>query len=404
MDPLGPWAATGCIGIAVSGGADSLCLAVLAARWASARGIDTLGLIVDHGLRAASADEAVLTAQRLVTQGIDSRILTLSGLGPGSALAERARAARYSALTASCRNAGIVDLLVGHHAGDQAETVLMRRRAGSGPDGLAGMASLAETDDLRILRPLLALVPDRMRETLRALRLDWVEDPSNHDQRALRTRLRYELGDPVSQPGLALGLLQEAAAEGSRRMARDIEQAHLLAGSAMLRPEGFAVLPPRLVPARALAALIRTVAGASYPPMLERVAALIRNPRPATLAGARLMPAGKLGPGWLLLREAAQIGAAVEAVPGALWDGRFRLHAGAGLLPRGTRIGALGVAGAAERSRTGLPSAVLAVMPALQGPDGVAVDQPEDQAGRFRFEPTLPATLRPVFLGTVASR
>ncbi len=394
MEPLGPWAGTSRIAVAVSGGSDSLCLGVLAARWAAARGLGALGLIVDHGLRGASQQEAALTLRRLASQGIEGRILTLSGLLHGAALAERARTARYAALTSCCREAGILDLLLGHHAGDQAETVLMRRRAGSGPDGLAGMATLAETDDLRMLRPLLALAPERLRVTLRAVGLDWVDDPSNQDVRALRTRLRNELGDPAGRPGLAASLLHEAGQEGGRRMARDVEQAHQLAAAAMLRPEGFAVLSPALMPARALSALIRTVTGAHYPPMPASVAGLIRNPRPATVAGARLMPAGKLGPGWLLLREAAQVGAAVEAVPDALWDGRFRLRMQADELPAGLVVDALGADAADERTRTGLPSAVLTVMPTLRHADGRRVCEP----GRFGFAPTLPATQRPLFL------
>ena len=400
MQPLGPWAGTVRVALAVSGGPDSLCLALLAARWAAAEGIGTIGLIVDHGLRQASAHEAALTMRRLSSRGIPSRILALSGLQQGAALAERARTARYAALTSCCREDGIVDLLVGHHAGDQAETVLMRRRAGSGPDGLAGMATLVETDDLRMLRPLLALAPERLRLTLRASGLDWVEDPSNHDARALRTRLRHELGDPAGQPGLADSLLREAGAEGDRRMARDIEQAALLARGAMLRPEGFALLPPALLPARALSAMIRTVTGAAYPPMLESVAGLIRNPRPATVAGARLVPAGKLGPGWLLLREAAQVGPAVAATSGALWDNRFRLRMQAGEVPPHCLVDALGVDVAAERTRTGLPSAVLAVMPTLRHADGRRASGQH----RFDFEPALPATQQPLFPGSTAYR
>ena len=395
MEKLGPWAGTRRIAVAVSGGADSLCLSLLASRWAAPRGIIVLGLIVDHGLREASAREAAQTATRLSAHGILSRILTLTDLEPGTALAERARDARYAILTSCCRDAGIVDLLVGHHAGDQAETVLMRRRAQSGPDGLAGMATLTETDDLRLLRPLLTVAPGRLRDTLRSHGLDWVEDPSNQDVRALRTRLRHELGDPHGQPGLAAGLLAEAGQEGGRRMARDLEQARLLAGSAMLRPEGFALLPPDLVPVRSLAALIRTIGGAPYPPITDSVAALVRNPRPATLAGTRLMAAGRLGPGWLLLREAAQMEAAIPAAPHAVWDGRFRLHVGPDALPPGSMISPLGDDAAAVRTRLGLPAAVLAVMPCLRRADGSLLEE----AGWFSFTPALPATQQPVFSG-----
>ena len=392
MRPLGPWASAERIAVAVSGGADSLCLALLAARWGMPRGIRVLGLIVDHGLRAEAAGEARLTAARLDAHGIASRLLTLDGLPPGPSLAERARAARYAALRACCRASGIVDLLVGHHAGDQAETVLMRRRAGSGADGLAGMASLSETDALRLVRPLLTQPPERLRATLRGFAVGWVEDPSNRDDRALRSRLRRELAGPDAA-GLAAELLAAAAEAGAARTARDLEQAGDLALTTMLMPEGFALLPPRLVPPRALAALMRTIGGASYPPATRGVAALVQDPRPATLAGTRLMRAGRLGAGWLLLREAARVGAPVPAVPEAVWDRRFRLRGPATDLPPGLSIGALGRDAARDRTRPDLPAAVLAVMPTLRTADG----RPVRQIGIFDFEPVVPATTRPAF-------
>ena len=396
IEPLGPWPGTRHVAVAVSGGADSLCLATLAARWAASRGIAVTGLIVDHGLRTASAREAAITAERLLAHGVGVRVLTLQGLDPGTALAERARTARYAALSQACQQAGIVDLLVGHHAGDQAETVLMRRRAGSGADGLAGMASVSETIDLRLLRPLLPLSPDRMRRTLQAIGLDWVEDPSNQDARALRTRLRRELAEPGGA-AFAAELLRQAVREGGRRQSSDLELAQQLAVSSMLRPEGFAVLPPLLAPARALAALIRTVTGAPYSPMLESVASLVRNPRPLTLAGARLLPAGRLGPGWLLVREAAQVQAPVPAGRGIVWDGRFRVHAQGSELPPGSMVAALGPDIAFARFRTGLPAAVLSVMPSLRDRDGAVLS--DGLSGNpFGFEPTLAATTRPGFL------
>ncbi|WP_428391388.1 tRNA lysidine(34) synthetase TilS [Lichenicoccus sp.] len=377
--PLGPWAGASRIAVAVSGGADSLCLALLAARWAAARGIATCGLIVDHALRPAAAAEAETTRARLSAHAIDAVILRLRGLDHGPALAARARAARYAALTEACRQRGLVDLLLGHHAGDQAETVLMRSRAGSGPDGLAGMAAIAETNDLRLLRPLLGIDPARLRHTLQAMGLDWVEDPSNRDVRALRTRLRSELAD---NPALAADLRAEARAAGNRRADHDAAQAALLAGSAMLRPEGFALLPRGLLPPRALAALLRTIAGAAHAPPAASVEALTRRPRLATLGGARLLPAGRLGAGWLVVREASQVQGPIMAAPGVFWDRRFRLCAQA--VPKGATI--------AARRHPGLPARVGAVMPAL-------LDAAGDVCAGARFElvPPSPATAAPSF-------
>ena len=357
-----------------------MCLALLAARWAAVRGIATRGLIVDHGLRPEAADEAETTRDVLSAQGIDAVILRLRGLTEGPALAARARAARYAALAAACREGGLVDLLVGHHAGDQAETVLMRSRAGSGPDGLAGMAAVTETDDLRLLRPLLGINPARLRRTLQALGLDWVEDPSNRDARALRTRLRHELAD---DPALAADLRAAALAAGARRTARDLAQAEVLAAAAMLRPEGFVLLPPSLLQPRALGALLRTVAGAAHAPPAAAVEALARAPRPATLGGARLLPAGRLASGWLLVREASQVQGPVVAACGVIWDRRFRLREQP--LPEGAFI--------AARAHPGLPASVGAVMPVLRDARG------SDCAGAwFDLVPPAPASTRPLFV------
>ena len=119
-----------------------MALAWLADRWARRQSGTVLALIVDHGLRAASAAEAALTAARLAEHGISARILTLTCLTPGPGLAARARNARYAILAACCRAEGILHLLLGHHAADQAETLAMRQLAGSREAGLAGMAPL----------------------------------------------------------------------------------------------------------------------------------------------------------------------------------------------------------------------------------------------------------------------
>lgn len=408
MMPLGPWPGAGAaapIAVAVSGGADSTSLALLVCEWASARGLGVLALVVDHGLRASSAQEAAETVARLRSCGIQGRLLTLEGLQPGPAMAARARIARYEILTRACRDAGAIDLLLGHHAGDQAETVLMRTRAASGPDGLAGMAALVETRDLRLVRPLLSIAPDRLRAVVRASGIGWVEDPSNQDPRALRTRLRHELALPGTS--LAHSLLDSASAHGSDRIKRQRNDALALATNSSLRPEGFALLPPALLPAGAMAALIRTVGGAAYPPPPQAIEAVLRQPHAVTLAGTRLMPAGRLGPGWLLLREAASIGPDHEAADGVVWDGRYRLEAGrAGITDlAGVMVSALGAGHAPMRRRSRLPAAVLSTLPVLRrGGRLLAVPhlfwwaEPEWMDVRFRFQPGSPASDAALFM------
>ncbi len=400
MTPLGPWPGAGAsspVAVAVSGGADSTALAWLSQRWTASRGLRLLALVVDHRLRPGSTAEAARTAAGLRSRDVEARLLAAHDLHPGPALARRAREARYRLLAAACRDAGAIDLLLGHHAGDQAETVLMRARAGSGPDGLAGMAALTETADLRLVRPLLPVAPARLRATLSRHRIAWIEDPSNQDRTAQRARLRQELSGPGDQ---VPHLLSDAAAAGAARMRRKAGDAAVLAEAAVLRPEGFALLPPALLPADALAALLRSVGGNRYPPSRPAVDRLLRRPGPATLSGTRLVPAGRLRPGWLLLlREAHAIGAPVDADDDATWDGRFVLDTAGASVPPGTRIEALGAEAALFRRRTVLPASVLATLPVLRR-DGVLRAVPHlgwaatpDWSGlRFGYRPAAPAS------------
>ncbi|WP_148300986.1 tRNA lysidine(34) synthetase TilS [Asaia platycodi] len=158
------------VAVAVSGGADSLCLAWLLRRWRRA----VLALIVDHGLRENSAAEAAETASRLKALDIPSVILKLDTIDRKGSLQKNARIARYQALTAACLSRGILDLALGHHERDQVETLLLRKAHGSSPHGLAAMALSRETPQLRHIRPLLEIAPERLRATLREQGIVWL--------------------------------------------------------------------------------------------------------------------------------------------------------------------------------------------------------------------------------------
>jgi tRNA(Ile)-lysidine synthase len=364
MCKLGPFEPAPLLAVGVSGGADSMALALLAQDWAAMRGGRATAFVVDHGLRAESADEAALALARLSAQGIRGRVLPLSGLRHGAALAARARAARHAALRAACAEAGILHLLLGHHLADQAETVAMRLLARSGPAGLAGMGALVESPAVRLVRPLLGVAPGLLRNWLRRHGIAWVEDPSNADPAALRARLRALRGDADGTGPVTRAMGFAAGRRGERRAAAEADSAAVLAARAAIHPEGFALLTPGAIDAAALAALLAMVSGSGRMPSVARVADLAGRLRPATLGGVQVLPAGKLGAGWLLVREAAAIGPAVAAQDGAVWDGRFRLE-NAAALPAGCLVGALGRSAGALRRRSRLPAAVLHALPAL---------------------------------------
>ncbi len=269
MAPFAPFEDRPELAVGVSGGRDSLALAVLAHDWARARGGRILALIVDHGLRPEAAAEAAVTRERLAKLGVAGEILPWVGAKPRSGLQEAARKSRYALLLQACRQRGILHLLIAHHAQDQAETIHMRAVRDSGPDGLAGMAALVERREARLLRPLLGVPRERLTATLQARNVAWIDDPSNSDPRFERARLRRErAGDGGS------AIIERVAARAKRdaMLARasvaaleiDAEAHVMLDRSAFRRLDGE-------LGARLLSRVVQAVSGGDYPPRRERL-------------------------------------------------------------------------------------------------------------------------------------
>src|SRR5205085_3421398 len=178
------------IAVAVSGGPDSLALTILADRWARERGGRLAALTVDHQLRPESAEEARIVGGWLAARGIAHHVLVWTDPKPATGIQEAARAARYRLLAGWCHEQGCLHLLTAHHREDQAETYLIRCRAGSGLDGLAGMSAVREMAGLRLVRPLLALPKARLTALLETERQPFLSDPSNRNPIFERARLR----------------------------------------------------------------------------------------------------------------------------------------------------------------------------------------------------------------------
>jgi tRNA(Ile)-lysidine synthase len=266
---------------------------------------------------------------------------------------------RYRALADACRDAGVLHLLLGHHAADQAETLAMRVLRGSQTHGLAGMAALRETATLRLLRPLLGVQPEELRGYLDRLGIRWVEDPSNQDVRALRPRLRRGFAAHGAQ---RVSIGPAMAAVGVLREREETLIAAELAARADIRPEGFALLSPGPISAASLSSLVRMIAGADYPPNPAQVAALAAQPRAATIAGVRLI---EIQAGLLIVREEAAIADPVEVSRGVVWDNRFRVTACDGV-PSGCTVGKLGDDAARIRGSSPLPAVILRTAPAIR--------------------------------------
>lgn len=220
---FGPLAGYEKLGLAVSGGPDSLALMLVAAQWASAPERPKLYVYtVDHGLRVEAAAECAMVVREAEALGLTARVLRWEGEKPSTGIQAAARTVRYRLMADAMARDGVEILATAHHLADQAETVLMRLAHGSGIDGLRGMDRMSFVEGCEVVRPLLAVRPEVLREIVSDAGLAPVNDPSNADENYERVRWR------LMQPALeALGLTIERLGTFARRMG----EASLLIGS-----------------------------------------------------------------------------------------------------------------------------------------------------------------------------
>ena len=178
------------IAVGVSGGADSLALAIWAAENAKSCGVKIVALTVDHKLRPESTDEALYVAKVMKKFGVEHHILTWEGEKPQNSIEEAARTARYNLIKNWCFANGIKSVMIAHHQLDQAETFFMRLLRGSGLDGLCGMSSVSDYEGLQILRPFLQTPPQELKNFLNKKNIKWMEDSSNQNEDFLRVKIR----------------------------------------------------------------------------------------------------------------------------------------------------------------------------------------------------------------------
>nr|WP_294849607.1 tRNA lysidine(34) synthetase TilS [uncultured Sphingomonas sp.] len=287
------------VGVAVSGGPDSLALLLLAA---AARPNLVEAVTVDHGLRPESAAEAAMVAQVCAERGITHTVLRADWTDiPAANIQAEARAMRYRLLHRWARERALGAIATAHHADDQAETTLMRLARGSGLTGLAGIRRMRNADGLRIVRPLLDWRKAELVDIARHAGLAPVDDPSNRDDRYARTRARALLADQD-------WLMPERLAASASALA-DSEEAMqwMVAGLAAERLiiEGNAILfDPADLPRDIVRRLLLTAFGqldAVVPrgPDLERAINALTADRPANLSGLLLRPGAR----WVIAPE-----------------------------------------------------------------------------------------------------
>lgn len=374
------------LGVAVSGGGDSMALLALLCRYGERNQIALHCATVDHGLRPEAAAEARMVAAFCARHDVPHSILKWSGWNGEGNLQNAARRARYALLGDWARSQGIADIVLGHTQDDQAETVLMRLGRAAGVDGLSAMAARREAFGVVWHRPLLGVTRAALRGFLQDQRIDWCDDPSNEDAHYDRIKARCALGTLAE-----LGIDRAALAQVARNMAQarhalDHQTMQAIRDLVDLRGGGAAIcwlkfnaLPSDIARRLALAA-IDWITASDYPPRqkaLGAALAAVKTSGSATLAGCRFLRDGDTL--WVF-REYQAV--AEKVGQGAqLWDDRWCIRTNA---PRaGHEIRALGEKGLAQCPdwrATGLPRALLLATPAVWE-DTTLIAAPVAQSG-----------------------
>jgi len=288
----------------------------------------------DHGLRAASRDEAVMVASRCAELGIAHDILTWDGEKPATGLSNAARDARYELMAERCLNLGISNLVLGHQSDDQAETLMMRlSRSDQGGRGLAGMPAQTEYHleagrKISLHRPLLELARVDLQGYLSARSVKWASDPTNDNTAYERVRTRLVLAD---NEALRDQLLSYAKVSARYRTATSHEVAHFIAHDvSRVRFGGLSMdlaalnALPKPVASVVLQTLLSVVGGRDYLPSTADVQRVLENIGGQTLARVHIH---REGGSIYLRREVRNLPRAVKLGDGAfLWDKRFSIQ------------------------------------------------------------------------------
>lgn len=357
------------IGVAVSGGGDSVALLHLAVRWSVQTGHPIEAVTVDHGLRADSRAEAEGVAALCTSLGISHSILDWQREEGAGNLPAAARDGRYALMAAWGQERGIGAIVLGHTLEDSAENFVMRLGRASGLDGLAEMARDFERFDMCWARPLAGAARGDLREYLRRHGVAWVEDPSNDDPAYLRSRVRAalpalaELG--VSAPSIQASAEALRASRGAlmhyvrKEVAVHVRQE----GGDLLIAQDIGAHVPRDVVRRITRAAVQWVGGGDYAPRRSFSGVLSDD----LGAQARLTVGGCL----IMQRKGAyritrEFDAVKDLVSGvdALWDGRWRLI---GPQEAGLEVRALGesIRDVPNWRETGVRRAILTASPAV---------------------------------------
>ncbi len=329
---------------------------------------------VDHGLRPEAADEAAFVAGFCSSLNIPHETVKWTGWDGRGNLQDRARRARYALIAGWAGRQRVSHVALGHTANDQAETFLMRLARGAGVDGLASMQESWAARGTHWWRPLIGQSREDLRIYLRQNHIDWIDDPSNEDERFDRVKARKALA--VLEP---LGISEKSLAVAARHLlsakqafdeiCADFAKEHVHeAGGDLLCPRQHLAGLPVDVGRRLISGAVRWITGAEYPPRARSIGNIHRalisgqfRDCTHTLSGCRISVSRD---SVRFSREARAVGGLECPTPG-LWDDRWRFtgpHA-PGLTVRA--LGAEGLTLCPDWRDAGMPRASLIASPAV---------------------------------------
>lgn len=362
------------IGVAVSGGSDSIALLRLLADCGKDTKIKVIAATVNHRLRPEAQQEAAFVAQTCQELGVPHETLHWVDWDKSGNLQDQARKARFSLLAAWAKRHETAFVATGHTADDQAETVLMRLARGAGVDGLSAIPARRVIGDVTFVRPLLGVTRADLRGYLGGIHQSWVDDPSNANPDFDRVRIREALRGlgSIGIDATSLGLVAQnmaRARDALNAMALEVAKTSVRfdLGDVIIDHTDFCALEPEAA-RRIMAAALCWVSGAEYGPRGRALNTLLddlRAKRGMVVHGCQVLVSGAVIRAFRDLRMVQHVVAGKDAI----WDGRWIYNGpGAGDIT----IRALGVDGLAQCPNwrdTGRPQACVVASPsAWDGP------------------------------------
>lgn len=362
------------MGVAVSGGSDSMALLHLLHGVCTLHGCKLRAVTVNHGLRPEAQCEAAQVRQVCAKLGISHDTLLWNDWDCQGNLQAAAREARYRLMADWARANEVDTIALGHTADDQAETFVMRLARRSGVDGLSGMPERTTRNGVNWVRPVLRARRDALRAYLRRQNITWADDPSNEDTNFERVRTRATLA-LLKELGIDADVLSDVA--GHMKQARRAldwqtflaarDMAEVDAGAVVLAERKLRVLPDE-VQRRLILSAVMWISGSAYPPRrgaIENLMNALRKGQAGTLDGVKACRVK--GDVWIFRELNALCPHGCEI--GQMWDDRWRIMPPEGVTDvEGLRVRPLdedGIRQCPDWRATGRPHDVLLSTPSV---------------------------------------